>query len=783
MLNNRGLAARVVACVVAIQVLVLVSMTVGASAAYAARRSSITGTVTDASSNGVLAGICVSLYTTSGVRTSDAAACTNSRGVYRLTVAKAGSFDVQFSDSSGVYLVQWYRNQPSQATANAVSVRSGRTTSHVDAALVGSPSPPPPPPPSAPTVSSVSPGSGPTTGGTTVTIGGTNLTGATAVTFGSTPATAFTVTGASAITATAPAGVAGTVDVTVTTGGGTSATSAADQFTYQAPPPPPPSAPTITAIGSLLTHTNQPSRAQEQISVSPSAVGDVLTLAVETKFPSGVPAFGASAVTGGGVTTWTRASAFLTLDGSHEAELWWGTVTAAGPATITVTYTAGSTSGNSESATSLDVQEFRSSAGASTVWTLDAVGKVDTGVAATAPYYPTLTPSATNELYFGYLAVPASVGTGPTPGVVYSTDARGNQCAYDVSVSATITPTASSKSQTFISIGMLLQASAGSPPPPPPPPPSAPTVSSVSPGSGPTTGGTTVTIGGTNLTGATAVTFGSTPATAFTVTGASAITATAPAGVAGTVDVTVTTGGGTSATSAADQFTYQAPPPPPPSAPTITAIGSLLTHTNQPSRAQEQISVSPSAVGDVLTLAVETKFPSGVPAFGASAVTGGGVTTWTRASAFLTLDGSHEAELWWGTVTAAGPATITVTYTAGSTSGNSESATSLDVQEFRSSAGASTVWTLDAVGKVDTGVAATAPYYPTLTPSATNELYFGYLAVPASVGTGPTPGVVYSTDARGNQCAYDVSVSATITPTASSKSQTFISIGMLLQAS
>ena len=459
MLNNRGLAARVVACVVAIQVLVLVSMTVGASAAYAARRSSITGTVTDASSNGVLAGICVSLYTTSGVRTSDAAACTNSRGVYRLTVAKAGSFDVQFER----FLRRLPRPVVSEPALPGNGQRRERAQRQDHVARRRRPGrlapPPPPPPPSAPTVSSVSPGSGPTTGGTTVTIGGTNLTGATAVTFGSTPATAFTVTGASAITATAPAGVAGTVDVTVTTGGGTSATSAADQFTYQAPPPPPPSAPTITAIGSLLTHTNQPSRAQEQISVSPSAVGDVLTLAVETKFPSGVPAFGASAVTGGGVTTWTRASAFLTLDGSHEAELWWGTVTAAGPATITVTYTAGSTSGNSESATSLDVQEFRSSAGASTVWTLDAVGKVDTGVAATAPYYPTLTPSATNELYFGYLAVPASVGTGPTPGVVYSTDARGNQCAYDVSVSATITPTASSKSQTFISIGMLLQAS------------------------------------------------------------------------------------------------------------------------------------------------------------------------------------------------------------------------------------------------------------------------------------------------------------------------------------
>ncbi len=43
----------------------------------------------------------------------------------------------------------------------------------------------------------------------------------------------FTVNSATPITATAPAGI-GTVDVTVTTAGGTSATSAVDQFTYAA---------------------------------------------------------------------------------------------------------------------------------------------------------------------------------------------------------------------------------------------------------------------------------------------------------------------------------------------------------------------------------------------------------------------------------------------------------------------------------------------------------------------------------------------------------------------
>jgi hypothetical protein len=87
-----------------------------------------------------------------------------------------------------------------------------------------------------PTVTSVSPTSGSTAGGTIVTITGTNLTGATAVSFGATPGTSVVVNSATSITATSPAGGAGIVDITVTAPGGTSATSAADQFTYVASP-------------------------------------------------------------------------------------------------------------------------------------------------------------------------------------------------------------------------------------------------------------------------------------------------------------------------------------------------------------------------------------------------------------------------------------------------------------------------------------------------------------------------------------------------------------------
>ena len=92
-----------------------------------------------------------------------------------------------------------------------------------------------------PTVTSVNPSSGGTAGGDTVTVTGTGFNGATDVYFGTADVTSFQVNGTfDTITVTDPAGSAGTVDVTVKTPWGTSATSSADHFTYTAPAPPPP---------------------------------------------------------------------------------------------------------------------------------------------------------------------------------------------------------------------------------------------------------------------------------------------------------------------------------------------------------------------------------------------------------------------------------------------------------------------------------------------------------------------------------------------------------------
>ncbi|NXY93062.1 IPT/TIG domain-containing protein [Streptomyces sp. BR123] len=73
-----------------------------------------------------------------------------------------------------------------------------------------------------PTINTINPSQGPTTGGTTVTLAGTGMTGSTAVRFGSTNATSFTVNSATQITAVSPPHAAGTVAVTVVHPTGTS---------------------------------------------------------------------------------------------------------------------------------------------------------------------------------------------------------------------------------------------------------------------------------------------------------------------------------------------------------------------------------------------------------------------------------------------------------------------------------------------------------------------------------------------------------------------------------
>jgi len=139
-----------------------------------------------------------------------------------------------------------------------------------------------------------------------------------------------------------------------------------------------------------------------------------------------------------------------------------------------------------------------------------------------------------------------------------------------------------------------------------PTPTGAPTVTGRSPISGPA--GTSVAITGTGFViGSTTVKFGGTAATTFTVNSATSITANSPAGGSGLVDITVTTPGGTSATSSNDQYTYTA------AAPTVTSInpptgpkGKLLPitigGTNFKSGATVTVSQNSDGTGYILPL-------------------------------------------------------------------------------------------------------------------------------------------------------------------------------------
>jgi hypothetical protein len=142
--------------------------------------------------------------------------------------------------------VTWISDTPGVATVNngvvtavaagtaniTVSTAGGGITSTCVVAVTAATATPTPTTTGAPSVTGISPSSGSTAGGTTVTITGSGFTGATAVNFGSAAATGATVNTDSSITATSPAGSAGAVDVTVVTPSGASTTSSNDQFTY-----------------------------------------------------------------------------------------------------------------------------------------------------------------------------------------------------------------------------------------------------------------------------------------------------------------------------------------------------------------------------------------------------------------------------------------------------------------------------------------------------------------------------------------------------------------------
>ncbi len=526
-------------------------------------------------------------------------------------------------------------------------------------------------PPPAPTVNAVSPAAGPTTGGTVVTVTGTNFTVGSTVAFGGLAGTGVTVNSGTSLTATAPAG-SGTVDVTVTGPGGTSATSTADQFTYVGPPTvsaiSPSSGPaaggtvvTVTgtnfasgatvafggvaatgvtvASATSLTATAPAQRASViklvQSASSTSGSGSTRTVslpssvtkgdAVVLQFVNTYDSTGTvSSVSGGGVT-WHRATQENDDLVTADSEIWYGLGSSGGSGSATVTVTL---STSTSSPYSIAASEWSGVGG------LDQApsGLLDhTG--STPAKAPVITPSATGDLFIGVVGTNGTASGAPGGGFtalsarsdtglgyLVATDAATHQYSQGLSSSTTWSGTAAAFSPGVpSSVDVTVTGSGGtsatssadlytysSTPPP------APTVNAVSPAAGPTTGGTVVTVTGTNFTVGSTVAFGGLAGTGVTVNSGTSLTATAPAG-SGTVDVTVTGPGGTSATSTADQFTYVGPP-------TVSAISP---------------SSGPAAGGTVVTV-TGTNFASGATvAFGLADGTGVVITSSTSLTAIV----------------------------------------------------------------------------------------------------------------------------------------------------
>ena len=441
---------------------------------------------------------------------------------------------------------------------------------------------------SSPTVTSVSPTSGSTGGGTSVTITGTNLTGATAVKFG-TAAASFTINSATSITAISPVGAAGTVDVTVATAAGISATGAADQFTYTAPPP----APMVSGI----SPNSGPSSGGTLVTIT----GSGFTNATGVKFGINSTA-GFSIVNDTQMTVASPAGQQGTVDVVVSSTTGSSAVTAADqftyntPAALPKITQISPTSGAAGVTVNITGSGFTGATsvrfgGLFATFTVQSDGAVqatapvapdDTGtlnVTVTTPAGTSATTSAAQFTYVNNTPQPTVSAVSPDTGALSGGNSVvitgsnfvsvasvrfGSNFASSFTVNSATQITAVAPPGNPGTIDVLVVAAGGGSPT------SStdhytylttlvPVISVVSPSGGGASGGTPVVITGTGFTGATSVTFGGAAATNVVVTGDTEIQALSPAG-SGVVEVKVTNPVGTSATSASDQFTYTVAP-------------------------------------------------------------------------------------------------------------------------------------------------------------------------------------------------------------------------------
>ncbi|WP_324198904.1 beta strand repeat-containing protein, partial [Nocardia amamiensis] len=340
----------------------------------------------------------------------------------------------------------------------------------------------------APTLAALVPDSGPEPGGNTVTLTGTGLAAASAVEFDGTAAVSFTVVSETEISAVAPAGT-GTVTVTVTTPGGVG-----NGFSYTYVPVPtlasaaPDSGPETGGNTVILTGTDLTGATAVNFDGTPAVSFTVVSgTEISAVVPAGTGSVNVTVTTAGGVS---NAVAYTYVPAPTLAPIVPGTGPETGGNAVTLTGTGFST------ATAVN---FGPTAAAS--FTVVS----DTEITAVAPAH-TDTPNARAATGIAAVAAFAPEHNSTTAVTVTASGGTSNGALY-----------------TFVP---------------------APTLDSVSPGSGPETGGNTVSLLGTGFTEVSAVDFGGTAAVSFTVVSDTEISAVVPAGT-GTVDVTVTTTGGT----------------------------------------------------------------------------------------------------------------------------------------------------------------------------------------------------------------------------------------------
>ena len=445
-----------------------------------------------------------------------------------------------------------------------------------------------PVPPSAPTVTGVNPATGPAAGGTAVTITGTDLTGATGVTFAGAAATVVVVVDDTTVTCVSPAGTAGPArSVAVTTPAGTGTLPGA--FTYIAPP-----SPTVTGInpntglttgGEPVTITGTNLAAATAVTIggaNATAVVPVNATTVTCDTPPGAtgPARTVAVTTPAG--TGSLPLAFTYANPPPLAPTVTGVAPATGPeaggtpVTITGTNFTGATQATfgGTPATAFTVASDTSitcttPAGTGVVPVAvtgpGGTGPLPAAFTYTAPPPPALTITAitpNNGTWLGGSVNRTITGTGfsVSPPAVEFDGYPATAVTVTDDTSLTCVPPAGPPGQA-VDVTVTTTAGTGTLPGGYTYTIGSPLLISITPDTGPEAGGTLVAVSGANFAaGYTQLTIGGNPLTGMIVN-PTQIAGDTPPGT-GTVDVEVTTPGGTDTLAGA--FTYQPGPPPPP---------------------------------------------------------------------------------------------------------------------------------------------------------------------------------------------------------------------------